>query len=248
MNIALIGTGKMGFAIGELTPRYGDEIVFRINEKNRDILFSEEFKSIDVAIEFTRPDAVLDNLYACLDAGVPVVCGTTGWHDHINEVTERFNKKSGSLIYSSNFSIGVNLFFELNRIVSLWMKKHPQYYPGVIEVHHVHKIDKPSGTAVSLANDIINNHPGLKGWKLQNGDEQLPADYLPIESNREHDTIGIHSVHWNSKIDSITLHHEANSREGFAAGALEAAHWIKGMTGVFTMKDVLFPTNTNPNT
>ncbi len=247
MKIALIGTGKMGFAIGELAPRFGDDILLRINENNREVLHSEEFKSMDVAIEFTRPEAVIENLYACLEAGVPVVCGTTGWHDQIDAVTADFKAKKGALIYSSNFSIGVNIFFELNRIVSGWMKSFPQYSPGLIEIHHVNKIDKPSGTAVSLAKDIIADHPGFKGWKLQNGDDELPGDVLPIESNREHDTIGIHTVHWNSKIDSITLHHEANSREGFASGALEAAHWIKDKTGVFTMKDILFPTKTSSN-
>jgi 4-hydroxy-tetrahydrodipicolinate reductase len=239
MKIVLIGTGKMGSAIEKLALINGHDIVLKINENNFKDFQSECFKSADVAIEFTRPDAVVENLRLCLDAKIPVVCGTTGWHQHYNEVKIAFENSEGCLLHASNFSVGVNLMFELNRQLASWMKNHSQYLPHITEIHHTHKIDKPSGTAVTLANDIIQNNPAYKYWHLDN-DPSQHSNSIPVNALREDEVIGDHTVEWKSRIDRIQIQHEAFSRDGFAEGALMAAKWIIGRKGVFSMNDILF--------
>lgn len=239
MNIVLIGTGKMGTAIEQLAVANGHQIALKINENNHGDFHSDAFKNADVAIEFTRPDAVVENLYLCLDAKIPVVCGTTGWHQRYEEVKTKFESSNGSLISASNFSVGVNLMFELNRQLAAWMKNHGQYLPSITEIHHTHKIDKPSGTAVTLANDIIQKNPTYKNWVLEN-DPTQNVNSIPIIALREDEVIGDHTVEWKSEIDRIQIQHEAFSRNGFAEGALIAAKWIIGRTGVFNMNDILF--------
>jgi 4-hydroxy-tetrahydrodipicolinate reductase len=175
-----------------------------------------------------------------LEAGIPVVCGTTGWHDQVEEVTEKFTSQNGALLYASNFSVGVNLFFEMNRILASWMDNQASYQASIKEIHHLQKLDKPSGTAVSLAKGIIDEHAGYHKWSLLE-EHELNSKELPIEALRTEHVIGEHEVVWKSAIDEIVINHKAFSRDGFASGALQAAHWLFGKKGVFTMKDVLFP-------
>jgi 4-hydroxy-tetrahydrodipicolinate reductase len=236
MKIALIGTGKMGQAIEQLAIGRGHEIVLKLNHENIDSFNNEEFKSADVAIEFTRPDAAIGNLKRCLAANIPVVCGTTGWYNELNQITDLFNNENGSLVYASNFSVGVNMMFELNRILAKWMQSHQEYNVSLSEIHHIHKLDKPSGTAVTLASGIIENNNHYTNWALDHKNENA----IYIDAQREPDVIGTHDVKWESPIDIIQLHHHAKSRDGFALGALHAAEWIVGKKGVYTMKDILF--------
>jgi len=246
MKIAIIGTGRMGSLIAELAIKSGHQIIVKINEQSLELFDSQEFKTADVAIEFTQPAAVVPNLYRCLEAGIPVVCGTTGWHDQVEEVTKKFIAQNGALLYASNFSVGVNLFFEMNRILASWMDNQASYQASMKEIHHLQKLDKPSGTAVTLAKGIIDEHAGYQRWSLLEGCK-LTTKTLPIEALRAEHVIGEHEVVWKSEIDEIVINHKAFSREGFAAGALQAAHWLIGKNGVFTMKDVLFPPSSQTN-
>ena len=240
MKIALIGTGKMGNAVAEKALQAGHEIVLRINEENPQDLSPTRLQTADIAIEFTRPDAAVNHLYACLTAGIPVVCGTTGWHEQYDEVRARFLNENGTLLTATNFSIGVNIFFCLNSESAKWMNHHPSYTPSLQESHHTQKLDKPSGTAVTLATDLIKSHPNTKSWTLLESNEAGESNVLGIQSIREGQVIGIHEVEWTSPIDRISIRHEAFNREGFAAGALIAAEWLRGKKGVFGMSDVLF--------
>lgn len=240
MKIAMIGTGKMGMAAAAAARHSGHEIVFEINHLNRAEFSIEDLKKVDIAIEFTQPDAVVENLYWCLDAGIPVVSGTTGWHDQYTEVHSRFEKEKGSLLTATNFSVGVNIMFELSKQLASWMNDHPQYHPSMQETHHTRKLDKPSGTAVTLALDLVQNHSQYKKWLLQEGNNTLEKDVLPIRSIRENEVIGMHEVTWTSPIDKISIAHEAFNRDGFAQGAVLAAEWLRGKIGVFGMADVLF--------
>ena len=240
MKLAIIGTGKMGQAIEKMALAQGHHIVLRINEENVAALTNGELKKAEVAIEFTQPIAAVENLYACLEAGIPVICGTSGWHHRIDEVTAKFNKKNGTLLHASNFSVGVNIMFELNKVLAGWMQQHPDYLASLIEIHHTHKLDKPSGTAVTLAQGIINTNNSSDKWHLSEESNNNPRS-IAIESLRKEDIIGDHTVEWKSPIDRISIRHEAFSRDGFAAGALMAAGWIVNRKGVFTMNDILFP-------
>jgi 4-hydroxy-tetrahydrodipicolinate reductase len=240
MKIALIGTGKMGKAVAEKALQAGHEIVLSINEENPQDLSPSRLQTADIAIEFTRPDAAVKHLYACLAAGIPVVCGTTGWHEQYEEVRARFLNENGTLLTATNFSIGVNIFFRLNAELAKWMSHHPTYKPSLQESHHTQKLDKPSGTAVTLATDLINSHPDTTSWALQESNEAGESNVLSIQSIREGQVIGIHEVEWKSPIDRISIRHEAFNRDGFAAGALIAAEWLSGKKGVFGMSDVLF--------
>jgi 4-hydroxy-tetrahydrodipicolinate reductase len=240
MKIALIGTGKMGMAVEEQAIRAGHEILFRINHLNRSNYTVADLKRADIAIEFTQPDAAVDNLLWCLEAGIPVICGTTGWQEMSGEVFQKFIDKKGAIITATNFSIGVNILFRLNRELAAWMNSHTDYHPFIEEVHHTRKLDKPSGTAVTLADGIFQSNQHVKSWMLTQGNPEVPNDVLAIHSVREGDVIGKHEVAWTSPIDKISIHHEAFNREGFAAGALLAASWLIGKIGVFSMEDVLF--------
>lgn len=240
MKIAMIGTGKMGMAAAAAARQAGHEIVFEINHLNRAEFSVEDLKKADIAIEFTQPDAVVDNLYWCLEAGIPVVSGTTGWHEQYDEVRERFMKKNGSLLTATNFSVGVNIMFELSKQLATWMKDHPQYAASMSETHHTRKLDKPSGTAVTLAMDLLNAHKSYQKWELMEGNQKLEKNVLPVHSIRENEVIGMHEVTWESSIDKISIAHVAFNRDGFAQGAVIAAEWLRGKIGVFGMSDVLF--------
>lgn len=240
MKLAIIGTGKMGQAIEKMALLQGHEVVLKINEENRESLSNGDLKKADVAIEFTQPAAAVDNLYHCLEAGIPVVCGTTGWHNRIDEVSNQFQQKNGTLFHASNFSVGVNIMFELNKVLAGWMQQHPDYHVSISEIHHTHKLDKPSGTAVTLAQGIIDKNNGTEEWHLSD-EQNSNTKSIAIEALREEGIVGDHTVEWKSPIDRISIRHEAFSRDGFASGALLAAKWIIGRKGVFTMNDILFP-------
>jgi len=236
MNIALIGYGKMGKIIERLALAAGHSVVLIIDQNNTGDLNAARLKAVDVAIEFSRPESAFDNICRCLEAGVPVICGTTGWLDRLREVKALCESRKGAFLFASNFSIGVNLFFALNRQLARLMANYPQYEPGLLEIHHIHKLDAPSGTAITLAEDLIANHPKKQKWV--NTVSDVP-DELSILSERIGEMPGTHEVHYASSIDTITIRHEAHSREGFAQGALVAAEWIVGKTGCFEMPDVL---------
>lgn len=240
MKIALFGTGKMGQAVAEKALAAGHEIILKINAQNLREATREQLARAEVAIEFTRPEAAVDNLYRCLEAGLPVVCGTTGWHEQFAAVKERFLAEQGALLFASNFSIGVNMLFQLNRELAGWMNDFPEYRPHLEEVHHTRKLDAPSGTAVTLATDILQQHTITKAWQLQQPGEATERHELSIHARREGDVVGVHTVNWTSPTDVISIRHEAFSRDGFATGALIAADWIRDKKGVFGMADLLF--------
>ena len=240
MKIALIGHGKMGHIIEEIALSRGHEIVKIIDEDNIHELASEEFRSADVAIEFTRPDQAVDNILKCFAAGVPVVSGTTGWTSSLPEMKQLCAKGDGTLLWSSNFSIGMNIFMALNRYLTGIMANFPQYQPSLEEVHHIHKLDHPSGTAITLAEDLIALSPSLDGWQeIENDSDIAAGDKLPVKAVREGEVPGIHSITWTSEADEITITHSAHSRAGFALGAVIAAEWLPGRKGYFTMHDVM---------
>jgi 4-hydroxy-tetrahydrodipicolinate reductase len=230
MRIALIGYGKMGKTIEKLATVRGHDIGFKTN----DLSVNEDLSDIDVAIEFTEPEAAFQNISQCIEQGVPVVSGTTGWLSRYDEMVKFCENRNGSFIYASNFSIGVNLFFKINEFVSKLMKDHKDYNVSIEEIHHLEKKDAPSGTAITLAEEIIKNTENVE-WisgKSQEGK-------IAIESKRIDKVKGTHVVKYDSEIDSISLKHRAHTRDGFALGALIAAEWLIGKKGVFSMSDVL---------
>jgi len=230
MKIALLGYGKMGKVIERIALERGHEIVLR---KNADDSFNG-LETADVAIDFSIPDAAVDNISACLNANIPVISGTTGWLEHYHTVAALCEEKNGAFIYGSNFSLGVNLFFELNEQLAKMMSKFNQYKVSMEEIHHTQKLDAPSGTAISLAKAVIENSD-YSSWALNNP----KSDEILIDAKRIENVPGTHTVTYNSNVDSIEIKHTAHNREGFALGAVIAAEWILGKTGIFTMKDVL---------
>jgi 4-hydroxy-tetrahydrodipicolinate reductase len=236
MKIALLGYGKMGKTIERLALEAGDEIVLRVGSETAASLGAADLKAAEAVIEFSRPEHAFGNIQLCLQAGVPVVCGTTGWLSRLGEVQELCGLHQGAFFYASNFSIGVNIFFALNRYLARMMRSQPQYGAEVQEIHHIHKLDAPSGTAITLADAIVEELSGINEWV-----NQAPAGegQLLIRSIREGEVPGTHQVRYDSPLDSIRIYHEAYSREGFAQGALQAAHWLPGRQGCFGMKDML---------
>lgn len=227
----------MGQAIERIAQSRGHEIVHRIDINSKHLLEKEHLSQADVAIEFTTPETAYHNILKCFDAGVPVVCGTTGWLEHLPEVKARCLDQHQAFLYASNFSIGVNIFFELNRrLAELMGPQHETYSVSMEEIHHTQKKDAPSGTAITLAEAIIEKVPGMQGWV---NETSADAAKLGIVSKRIDPAPGTHIVEYQSAIDAITITHTAHSREGFAAGAVTAAEWLKGKRGIFTMKDVL---------
>lgn len=231
MKIALLGYGRMGKTIERLAVERGHEIVFRI----KDNIASYDLSQADVAIDFSIPDAAFKNITTCFEQHIPVVSGTTGWLDKYQKAVELCKEKKGAFIYASNFSLGVNLFFELNRKLAQMMSSFPDYSVSIEEIHHTQKLDAPSGTAISLAEQIMENS-NKKGWKLDHAGE----NEIPIHAKRIENVPGTHMVSYNSKVDTINIEHVAHSRDGFALGAIVAAEWLQNKTGVYTMKDVLF--------
>lgn len=236
MKIALIGYGKMGQAIERIAAARGHDVMLKISSLNRDDLNVENLSAVDVAIEFTVPKAAPGNVAICLKAGVPVVCGTTGWNDGI-ETTQSLATNDGvGFLHASNFSIGVNIFFEINKLLARLMSGQQSYEASIEEVHHLQKKDKPSGTAITLAEQILAESEDLKSWVLDN---TSTAGVLGISALREERVPGTHKISWTSAVDTIDIIHTAHNRDGFALGAVLAAEFIFGRSGVFTMKDVL---------
>ena len=236
MKIALIGYGKMGKAIEEIAIAKGHEIVLKIDVQNNHEFTLENIKLADVAIEFTGPHSAFENVKKCIELGIPVVSGSTGWLDKWAEIQSLCNDKKGTLIYSSNYSIGVNLFFELNKQLAKLMEPYQDYDVSMTEIHHTEKKDAPSGTAISLAEQILENIGHKKQWT--NAPSLSPAD-LVITSERVDPAPGTHIVSYDSPIDSIEITHTAHTRKGFASGAVLAAEFANKKNGIFTMKEVL---------
>jgi 4-hydroxy-tetrahydrodipicolinate reductase len=230
MKIALFGYGKMGQMIERIALNRNHQIVAKIDINTEEI----DFKNIDVAIDFSLPEAAFENISKCIENNIPVISGTTGWLDKHDDAIALCEQKNGAFIYASNFSLGVNIFFELNTQLAKMMQHLEQYNVAIEEIHHTQKLDAPSGTAITLADGIIENS-AYKGWVL----DKTEAGYVPITSKRIRTTPGTHTTEYTSQVDDITIQHTAHNREGFAEGAIIAAEWIIGKTGVFTMRDVL---------
>lgn len=231
MKIALLGYGKMGQIIEQIAQERGHEIVLK---KNRNTSF-EGLENADVAIDFSIPDSAVANISRCFELDIPVISGTTGWIRQLDDVKKRCHDKKGAFIYSSNFSLGVNIFFELNTQLAKIMSRFSQYSASMTEIHHTQKLDAPSGTAITLADSIV-QESHYTNWVLNQGVK--PTD-LVITAEREGTVPGTHIIKYTSEIDTIEIKHEAHNRKGFALGAVIAAEWIYGKTGVFEMKDVL---------
>ena len=237
MNIALIGYGKMGKAIEEIAISRGHSVVVKFNSQNP--LESSQLRTTDVAIEFSQPDLALKHIKLCADGQIPIVVGTTAWEEHLAEIINHIDKREASLIYSSNFSIGVNLFFEMNKHLARLMNDKTDYVASITEIHHTQKIDAPSGTAVTLAKDLISNHPTYSSWKLTGQSQNMEKSDLPISAIREENVPGTHLISYTSEIDTLTIEHKAHNRKGFALGAVIAAEFIHKKQGVYTMSDIL---------
>jgi len=232
MDIALFGYGKMGKMLEKLGKERGHSFPLKV-ELNTDFS-SLDLSQVQVAIDFSTPGAAFNNIKFCLENGIPVISGTTGWLEKYDEIVAVCERYQGAFIYASNFSLGVNLFFELNRKLAKMAAPFKEYKVELEEIHHIHKLDAPSGTAISLAEGIMENTEYV-GWNLE-----VPSDKeIPISAKREGEVPGTHSVLYSSSVDTIEIKHTAKNREGFALGALIAAEWIHGKKGVFSMKDVL---------
>ena len=236
MNIALIGYGRMGHEIESAAVSRGHLIRLIIDKDNLDDLNERSVKDIDVAIEFTTPDTAFENVIKCFRLKIPVVCGTTGWLKDYDRAVAECNENRTSFIQSSNFSIGVNILFRLNIELARQMAHFNDYKPFIEEIHHIKKLDAPSGTAITLATGITSQHSGFDGWCPEN---DLTASKIPVRAVREGMVPGTHTITWDSEIDTISLKHEAKNRKGLALGAVIAAEYIQARRGVFTMNDVL---------
>lgn len=237
IKVGLLGYGKMGKAIDQIAQEHGIEICWRIGSRQLQERTPHLLQEAEVIIEFSTPEAGFENVRLCLEAGVPVISGTTGWQANLENAHALCAEKNGAMLWASNFSIGVNLFFALNEYLARLMQARPEYQAKLTEIHHIHKLDAPSGTAVSLAEGILKENNRYENWALGTA---AVVPNLPIEAIRVGEVPGTHLVQWNSSIDEITIEHKAHSRMGFAVGAITAAKWIVGKKGVFTMKDVLF--------
>ena len=236
MNLALIGYGKMGKEIEKIAVSRGHKINLVIDINNPQDLTFENLRKCDVAIEFTIPHSAVNNYNICFEAGIPVVSGTTGWLDKKEEVLRKCTEMSGTFLYASNFSLGVNLFFELNRKLAELMANRPEYSVEMTEVHHIHKLDAPSGTAITLAEDIINRLPGKNSWVK---DKVAVENELNIKSERIGEVPGIHTIKYESDVDFIEITHSSKTRKGLAFGAVRAAEYCLDHKGILTMKDLL---------
>ncbi|MGY3794144.1 4-hydroxy-tetrahydrodipicolinate reductase [uncultured Aquimarina sp.] len=230
MNIALLGYGKMGKTIEKIATERGHNIVLTVDKDDTEY----DISVADIAIDFSIPSAAVDNITKCFTAGVPIVSGTTGWLDHYDEIISLCKEKNGGFIYASNYSLGVNLFFELNKKLAKMMHPIEGYNIHMEEIHHTQKLDAPSGTAITLAEGIIENS-AKTNWQLDQGDDQT----IPIVAKRIENVPGTHTVTYTSAVDDIEIKHTAHNRQGFALGAVIAAEWLVGKMGVYGMKDVL---------
>ncbi|PZD78281.1 4-hydroxy-tetrahydrodipicolinate reductase [Mesonia sp. K7] len=233
MKIALLGYGRMGKAIEEIALERGHEVIYKTSENIR----VNEFKEADVAIDFSIPDVAFSNISTCIEAGIPVISGTTGWLERYKDVVELCQKEKGTFLYASNFSLGVNLFFSLNEYLADLIQPYKEYQLELEEIHHTKKLDQPSGTAITLAENIIEKS-AYNDWFLKNNETKSEKS-IPIVAKRIENVPGTHVVSYNSEIDSIEIKHTAHNRKGFALGAVIAAEYVKDRQGIFTMKDVL---------
>jgi len=245
MKIALLGYGKMGKIIEKIATDRKHEIVLKIDEHNQHELTPENLQQADVAIEFSTPGTVLQNIEHCFSAGIPIVVGTTGWHGQLQEVKQQCEQNHGSLIYATNFSVGVNLFFHVNRVLAKLMNNYPYYDVQVEEIHHTQKLDSPSGTAITIAEGIIEHLDAKKEWVnvltadgAEPAADNITAEKLLIESFRIDSVPGTHTVLYDSAVDTIELKHTAHNRNGFALGAVLAAEWIQGRKGFYSVEDM----------
>lgn len=231
MNIALLGYGRMGQTIEQIATKRGHNIVLKVDKDDK----GYDITKADVAIDFSIPTVAFNNISNCINNKIPVISGTTGWLEDYDNAVALCKENKGAFIYASNYSLGVNIFFELNKTLAKMMSNLKQYNVSMEEIHHTKKLDAPSGTAISLANDIISNHEGFNNWKLDEHDEAI----IPITAKRIKDVPGTHTVTYESEVDTVTIEHVAHNRQGFALGAVIAAEWLVGKTGVFSMNDVL---------
>lgn len=236
MKIALIGYGKMGKTIEQIAIDRGHEIVLKINIDNTEEMYEQNLQQADVAIEFTSPASAVENIRKCTAAKVPIVCGSTGWLDQWNNIAQEVIDQEGALLYASNFSIGMNIFFEINRQLASLMNTRKEYDVSMEEIHHTEKKDAPSGTAITLANDMINLLDRKNGWVLG---EHEDASKINILSKRIDPAPGTHIITYDSEIDQIQMTHTAHNRKGFALGAVLAAEYLKGKKGIHEMRNVL---------
>jgi len=237
MNIAIIGYGKMGKEIEKIALERGHIVSLKITSKNAEDLNPDNLKTIDVAIEFTNPALAVNNINQCVLGNTPVVVGTTGWYNDFENVKSNLLNNNGSLLYATNCSIGVNLFFKLNKQLAQIMNKHQEYKVSMDEIHHTKKLDSPSGTAITLAEGVLENNNQLDAWTE---DRKHTLNELPITAHRVENVPGTHQINYASEIDTIEIKHTAHNRKGFAIGAVIAAEFIKDKKGIFTMEDVLF--------
>jgi len=229
MKIGIIGYGKMGKAIEKVAIDRGHLIIFKTNNCDLNLI-----KDVDVTIEFSTPESAFTNIKNCIDSNVPVVSGTTGWLEDLDDIKKLCDKKNGSFLYASNFSLGANLFFELNKKLAHLMSDKNQYKTSIDETHHIHKLDRPSGTAITLADDIISNSR-YKNWELDSSSK----DKININSSREKEVNGVHKVVYSSENDIISIKHKALNRNGFALGAVISAEWLVNKKGCFSISDML---------
>lgn len=232
MKIALLGYGRMGQTIEKIAISRGHDVVLKIDKDDADY----DITQADVAIDFSLPSAAFGNITNCLNNNVPVVSGTTGWLNDYDKAVALCKEKNGAFIYASNFSLGVNIFFELNKTLAKMMSNLNEYNVSMEEIHHTKKLDAPSGTAITLAEGVIDNNNNYNAWKLDDSDNKTT---IPIVAKRIEDVPGTHAVNYASEVDTINIEHIAHNRQGFALGAVVAAEWLVGKTGVFSMKDVL---------
>lgn len=237
MRIALFGYGKMGKVIERIAFDRGHEIVARIDQDHPKESF--DLSNADVAIEFSVPDSAEENIKYCIDNKIPVIIGTTGWYDKLDSLSDYCKTNQGAFLHATNFSLGVNIFFEINKKLAQMMGSIDQYSTSVVEIHHTEKLDAPSGTGITICEGIIENHPAYEKWENVKKSEISEAKTLSIESLRLPNVPGTHEVKYESVVDEIEIKHTAHNRDGFGLGSVIAAEWIIGKNGVFTMKDVL---------
>ncbi|MFZ4862598.1 4-hydroxy-tetrahydrodipicolinate reductase [Sphingobacterium sp. Mn56C] len=242
MKIILLGYGKMGQLIEKFALKRGHEVVLVVDANNRESITVADLQAADVAIDFSTPDAALSNISLCFEANLPIVVGTTGWYEHLQEVKETCLEANQALLYGSNFSIGVNIFFHINRLLAKAVDPYKQYDAQVEEIHHIHKLDAPSGTAITIAEGIIANNSSKDVWVNQlvgEGEEIInKPNELLIESLRIEEVPGTHTVVYSSEVDQIEFKHTAHNREGFALGAVVAAEWLFGKKGFYQVTEI----------
>lgn len=237
MKIALFGYGKMGKEIEAIALERGHTITAKVDSKNP--VSSFDYSDTDVIIEFSRPESAVENMTFAMDNGIPIVVGTTGWYEELAQIEATCNEKQGAVLHATNFSLGVNAFFAVNRYLAKIMNQLDEYSAEVVEIHHTEKLDAPSGTGISLTEQIIEHHDRYTQWQNDKAEAVAEKNIIPIESQRLPKVPGTHEVKYNSTIDTIEIKHTAHNRKGFALGSVLAAEWIKGKTGVYTMQDVL---------